>query len=250
MKGRELNRPWLLPSPGESYDLATGEIHVWKAVLSPGMRMKAQKVLSSVENARAGRLRKEEDRIHFEVAHGALRHILGSYLRMAPGSVSFRAQEQGKPELHPSINPQGITFNLSHSGDVALVAVALRTSVGIDVESVDDDIEDLDIAERFFSRNEAAALRALPPDQRKSVFFNCWTRKEAFIKARGEGLSIPLDSFEVELLPGKLPALLGIDNDPAEAKRWSIYDLDVGMPYKAALAAEGCQHEIRCWVWS
>lgn len=140
-------------------------------------------------------------------------------------------------------------FNVSHSNGLALYAVARGREIGIDLEFVREDIAGLEIAERFFSSREVSALRALAPSEYTVAFFDCWTRKEAYIKARGEGLSHPLHGFTVSLAPGTPAAILNIDADPHEAARWTLVALSPGDGYRAALAVEGRVAHLRCWRW-
>jgi 4'-phosphopantetheinyl transferase len=132
---------------------------------------------------------------------------------------------------------------------VALYAVARGREIGIDLEFMRCDLEVEEIAERFFSRRETATLRALPTDLRKYAFFLCWTRKEAYIKARGEGLSLPLNQFDVSLIPGEPAALLSAQPDSDEALRWSLHEMTIASGYVAALAVEGRGWSLSCWQW-
>jgi 4'-phosphopantetheinyl transferase len=132
---------------------------------------------------------------------------------------------------------------------VALYAVTRAREVGIDVELIRSDLKIEQIAERFFSHHEIATLRALPTELRQSAFFRCWTRKEAYIKATGKGLSLPLDQFEVSLTPGEPAALLSTQPDPNEAQRWSLRELTPAPGYAAALAVEGHGWCLACWDW-
>ncbi len=138
---------------------------------------------------------------------------------------------------------------MSHSHGVALYAVTRDREVGIDLEFIRRDLEVEQIAERFFSRRETATLRALPTALREYAFFLCWTRKEAYIKARGEGLSLPLDQFDVSLIPGEPAALLSTQPDSDEALRWSLQELTLASGYVAALAVEGRGWSLSCWQW-
>ena len=165
--------------------------------------------LAADEQARAERFHFERDREHFIVARGVLRAILGRYLNRAPERLSFCYGAHGKPALAGEAGADAIRFNVSHSHGVALYAVTRGREVGIDLERIRFDLAVLEIAERFFSRREVATLRTLPTEAQRQAFFRCWTRKEAYIKARGEGLSLPLDQFDVSLAPGEPAALLG-----------------------------------------
>lgn len=163
--------------------------------------------------------------------------------------MRFIYNEYGKPALHPALAQNDLHFNLSHSGELALFAFVRGPLVGIDIELIRSNIEYEQIAQRFFSPQEQHALRMLPATEMAVAFFRCWARKEAYIKARGQGLSIPLDQFSVSLRPGEPPRLLHHQNDPQEAARWSLYDLTPGEDYAAALAVEGRHRQIRCWEW-
>jgi 4'-phosphopantetheinyl transferase len=164
-----------------------------------------------------------------------LRLLLGHYSATDPPSLRFVYNPYGKPTLAdvPSLH-----FNLSHAGDLILYAFAYNRRVGIDVELVRNDIEIVSLARHIFSQKEQRIFFALPPDQQIEAFFNGWTRKEAYVKARGLGFALPLDGFDVSLHPGEA-ALLQTRDDPDEAARWSLRALEAGAGYKAALAVEG-----------
>jgi 4'-phosphopantetheinyl transferase len=232
--------------------LAPGEAHVWRACLEQDEATlgKLSELLSEDELLRAGRFHFRRDREHFVAARGALRNILGRYVAVAPQALTFSYGPYGKPMLCGEAGDLRLRFNVSHSRGVALCALTRGREIGVDVEFVREDFAGFDIAARFFSAREVSALRALPPDERTCAFFDCWTRKEAYIKARGEGLSHPLHSFAVSLAPGEPAALLFTDEDPREAARWSLVELFPGEPYRAALAVEGAMPTLRCLRWS
>jgi 4'-phosphopantetheinyl transferase len=138
---------------------------------------------------------------------------------------------------------------LSHSDGLVLYAITRGREVGVDVERLRPDFAVLEVAKKFFSRREVTALVALPENQWPKAFFNCWTRKEAYIKARGEGLTLPLDRFDVSLVPGEPAALLYTNDDPQEASRWSLQELVPESGYVAALAVEGHDWRLKCWQW-
>ncbi|MCA1621650.1 MAG: 4'-phosphopantetheinyl transferase superfamily protein [Acidobacteria bacterium] len=227
------------------------EVHVWRAPLvqGPAALGALAETLSPDEWRRAERFHFRRDRESFVAARGALRDILGRYLGVRPELIRFTQNEFGKPALGGAEAGGPLRFNLSHAHETALVAVACGREVGVDVEFVREDCAGLDIAERFFSGGEVAALRGLPPGQRTRAFFDCWTRKEAYIKARGEGLSMPLKKFAVSLAPGEPAALLWAEDDPLEVSRWSLAELDPGPGYVGALASEGAQAGHQCWQW-
>lgn len=227
-----------------------GLIHVWQAglELDAGVLDQLRATLSVEESARAARFRFARDRVRFVAAHGIVRDILAGYLGIAPASLEFSVNEYGKPALTGS-STDALRFNLSHSGDLVVIAISLRREVGIDVERYAPERSDRAVAENYFSTAEVAGLRAVPERLRARAFFNCWTRKEAYIKARGMGLSIPLDSFDVSLAPGE-PAALLRTAVPADAAAWCLCHLDLGTNYIGAVAASGAGWavELRCWT--
>ena len=241
--------PWF--SPPERLNLGSNAVHVWRVSLdqSPSQIGLFQNTLDDDERSRADRFYFSRDRECFIVARGILRAILGRYLNKAPESLSFSYSTHGKPALVSDSDADAIRFNLSHSHGAALYAVTRGREIGIDLEFIRCDLEAEQIAERFFSHSEIEALRALPPSLRKYAFFLCWTRKEAYIKARGEGLSLPLDQFDVSLIPGEPAALLSTQSDSDEALRWSLRNLTPASGYAAALATKGRDWTLSCWQW-
>jgi 4'-phosphopantetheinyl transferase len=231
--------------------LTATDVHVWRADLcEPGARASSLlQLLAPDERDRAGRFHFQKDRDHFIIARGTLRTILGLYLQAKPQELRFVYSAYGKPALAPDNEAARLRFNVTHSHELALYAVTLGRELGIDVEHLREDMACHEIAERFFSRGEVQALSALPASQRTLGFFNCWTRKEAYIKARGQGLSLPLDNFDVSLAPGEPAALLRTRDDEQEALRWSLRDLNPGSGYAAALAVEGHDWNLDCWHW-
>ena len=241
-----LTSPTFLEVPPQApLKLDGGTVHVWQARLDQfaGRQGQLLGLLSADEQERAERFHFANDRSHFIAARGLLRTLLGRYLDSPPQQLSFSYSPYGKPALTGEDDGRALRFNVSHSHGVALYAVAREREVGVDVEYVRHDMVGESIAERFFSAREVATLRSLPAEVQPEAFFNCWTRKEAFIKAIGEGLSFPLDQFEVSLDPGEPAALINIRDDPQEASRWSLQSLPVDEGYVAALAVEG--HEWR-----
>lgn len=231
----------------------TDEMHVWRASLDVDreVRERFNATLSRAEIDRARRFHFGKDRNRFIVRRGVLRAILGQYLEIPPETVAFRYTPHGKPELdldaarHPSA--VDLRFNLSFSRELTLVAVTRRRAIGIDVECIDPERADRRVAKEFFSEAEAAKLDNLTGRDWERGFFNCWTRKEAYVKAIGEGLSIPLQSFEVSLTPDEPPALLKVRNQPERIDRWTLIALDVESPFIAALVAEGQSWSVRCF---
>jgi 4'-phosphopantetheinyl transferase len=246
----ELDQIWLRPPAVLA--LAPGEVHVWRAcVCLPAASVKElQRTLAADELDRARRYRFLKDRQRFIVARGVLRSILGRYLQLEPGRICFCYSAYGKPALDSSAGqPSQLSFNVAHSGDLALYALTLRQRVGVDLERVRLDLDYEQVAEQFFSPHERSALRTLPAQHRHEAFFSCWTRKEAYIKARGAGLSMPLEQFTVSLTPGEPARLLDVAGDPHEGARWSLWGLEPGPGYAGALAVEGAVQPLHYWHW-
>jgi 4'-phosphopantetheinyl transferase len=239
-----------LDAPGRP-SLNRGEVHVWRGDLNldGALLRQLREVLSTDERLRADRFHFQKDRDHFVAARGGLRDILARYTDVAPRSLRFSYSPYGKPLLSGETGGGPLRFNVSHSNGVALYAVTAERRVGVDIECVREEFAGLEVAERFFSRREVSALRALAPCERAHAFFDCWTRKESYIKARGEGLSHPLHLFTVSLTPGQPAALLCTEDEPQEAARWSLVELSPGPGFRAALAVEGETPTLRCWRW-
>ncbi len=222
---------------------ATHEIHVWHIALDTGLADLAWRAgaLAADERDRAERFRLPRDRARFIVAHSALRAILGHYVGVAPAALVLAHTSTGKPFIQdpPQAGAMAVVFNLSHSHEAALVAVGRGCAVGVDIERIRPELAEQRIAERFFAPEEVAALRSLPSAAQRQAFFDCWTRKEAFVKARGEGLAFPPNRFTVSLAPGEPAALRSVAGDPAEAGRWHLQALTVRPGYAAALAFDG-----------
>jgi 4'-phosphopantetheinyl transferase len=237
--------PWI-PSPPK-IELAENEIHIWRAHLdgqqTPLGRLAA--TLTSEEKERAKRYFFERDRTRFVVSRGILRELLGRYLSCTPREIEFEYSSQGKPSLRRQGSGRPIRFNISHSHGLGLFAFALGRNLGVDVELVRPDFGAEEIAARYFAPQEIAELRILSPSLRADGFFLCWTRKEAYIKARGEGLQIPLDSFYVSLTPGQKEQL-----HSADAMRWRMQSLRPDQGYVGALVGEGQGWSPRYWGWS
>ncbi len=239
---------WCLPP--KKLTLADDEVHVWCAALNlKASRVhRLEQILSADERTRAERFYFQKDHEHFIVARGLLRAILGRYLDIEPSQVRFSYSSYGKPFLAGE-GGDAFRFNLSHSNGLALYAISHRRELGIDLEYIRPKLVDERIAERFSPR-EVAALRELPANTRQEAFFACWTRKEAYLKARGEGLTFPLDKFDVSLVLGEPAALLYTNGNPQEAARWSLQELRPRPGYMGALAVEGHHWLIKCWQWS
>ncbi len=230
--------------------LAAEDVHVWRIVLECGdaalARLDAS--LADDERRRAERFHFEKDRRHFIAGRGALRTLLAGYLHQRPDQVRFAYTNYGKPLLADDTIPP-LRFNLSHAHGLGLLAVTLGREIGVDVERIRDDLDREPLAERFFSPREVADLKALPPELRREAFYQCWTRKEAYIKAVGKGLSLPLDRFDVSLRPGEPAALLATLDHPHEARRWSMRSSAPGEGFVGARVVQGHPWRLWCGHW-
>lgn len=221
------------------YLLEPGEVHVWSTELAQPDDVvdKFWNTLNADEANRANRFHFEKHRRAFIVGRGFLRDLLGRYLDATPESLRFSYGAYGKPALNGEHKRTRLRFNMSHSHNLALLAITEDNEIGVDVEYMRADFASADIAQRFFSRAEVATFNTLAEEDRVAAFFRCWTRKEAFIKVTGMGLSQSLDGFDVTLAPGVAAELLRVDRE--DATRWFLSDIDVGSEYAAALAVEG-----------
>lgn len=243
---------WSTPlwhSAPETLLLHSNEVHVWRAALdvSESDVRRLGGMLAGDERHRAERFVFPRDRTHFVAARGLLRMLLGRYLEHDPQRLRFVYGPYGKPELATVSGGTGLRFNVSHSHGLALYAVTRQRDIGVDVERIRPEVAQETIAEHFFSPREVAVLRALPATLQATAFFACWTRKEAYIKARGDGLSLPLDQFVVSLAPGEPAALLYTAWDLQEAARWALQNLAPGPGYMAAVAVAGHDWQLTCW---
>jgi 4'-phosphopantetheinyl transferase len=223
-------------------------VHVWRISLEcdDAILVQLRETLVEEERQRAARFHFEKDRRHFIAGRGALRAILALYQDCSPDEVRFAYTSYGKPHLAGETEWR---FNLTHSHGLALLAVTRSREIGVDVERIRDNLEGEQLAQRFFSPREVAALRSLPAELRREAFFHCWTRKEAYIKAVGKGLTLPLDRFDVSLRPGEPAALLATHDEPSEVRRWSMRSLSPGEGYVGALAVEGHSWHLWCGHW-
>ncbi len=241
---------WWSPPPSNLV-LRHNEVHVWRADLeAEAARVQnLRAMLSPDEVARADCFRFQPDQERFIIARGLLRVILGRYLELEPGQLHFSYSSYGKPALTNGVGQEIFNFNMSHSHQLALYAVTRGRKIGVDLENIRTDFACEEIAERFFAPAEKTRLRAIVPEMKHEAFFNGWTRKEAYIKARGQGLAFPLHQFEVSLTPGEPAALLDVAGDFFETSRWTLRELEPGPDYAAALAVEGRDWQLKCWQW-
>jgi 4'-phosphopantetheinyl transferase len=225
--------------------LAESELHVWRASLdlSCAILNRLENTLNAQEKKRAERFLVPHARDRFVAARGILRKLLGAYLGLAAAKVTLSYGPQGKPFLSPEHNSR-ICFSVSHSHGMGLFVFASGQEVGVDIEQVKSNFRGMEIASHFFSEEETAGLAKLPPKLAEEAFFGCWTRKEAYIKARGQGLGIPLRSFTVrfaekeQLVPDEAGAL------------WSCYALEPAAGFSGAVVAAGEKWKLKYWEWT
>jgi 4'-phosphopantetheinyl transferase len=225
--------------------LADNELHVWRASLdSPSQLLhRFTGTLNANEKERAEKFLVPQAREHFITARGILRALLSMYLEIDPEKVELQHGPEGKPSLSYVHNSQ-ICFSVSHSQGMGLFAFAQRHEVGVDIERIKANFRSMEIASHFFATDEVTALAKLPPELEAEAFYACWTRKEAYVKARGRGLSIPLKSFTVNFTDSE--QLL---RDETGAP-WSCYRLEPTPGFAGAVVAEGENWSLKCWEWS
>jgi 4'-phosphopantetheinyl transferase len=234
------------PAP-PTLNATRSEVHIWRVNANESNAALLANGLTEAEHAHAKRFRLPSNRNEFIVARGFIRFVLGRYLGIAPGCVRFQEGQHGKPELASQARGDRLTFNLSHSRSVILAAITADHKVGIDIEFLDPSVDFSEIARTILSPPEERWLSQLPDDERKLYCFRCWTRKEAFMKALGEGLSDRIRQVEIVPTAGALlPRIAGI---PA-GDHWMIEDLDVGGSFVAALAVGAPNRRCRLWDWS
>ena len=238
---------WL--PPPSTLSLCGREVHIWLVDLDLPANRVQQMAQSLVENERlrAERFHFKRDKRRFIVRRAVLKTILGRYLQIDPSQIQFAHGTHGKPFLSEIHGDDSLRFNLAHSHELALIALARGREIGVDLEHLRILPDAEQIAARFFSAREKATLETLSTSRRQEGFFNCWTRKEAYIKATGKGLAQPLDQFDVSLAPGDSAVLHYVEGSPDEASRWLLKSMTPAPGYVAALAVEGNNWHLNCW---
>jgi len=231
----QIGEVWDARTTGRPSELHPRVVHLWQRRLDASAEEVSAyyRLLSSQEQERALRFRVERPRTEFVLTRGTLRTLLAQYRGITPQEVQFRYEVRGKPALE---DESGLCFNVSHTNGLALMAFVMRRTIGIDVENLVRGVDAQRLAERFFSERERQALRPLRGDELQAAFFRCWTRKEAYIKAKGDGLSLALHEFDVSISEQDRDALLATRPDPTEAARWTVCDVPMGTGYVAAVA--------------
>ena len=251
LRGARADAAWQAAPAGSAWRIDEGQVHLWRASLDlPAGRVEAlERFLSPDELDRAKRFVVRSARDRYTVARAVLRKLLSRYVSVPPAELRFDYTEHGKPALaHPAAS---IGFNVSHSHELAVYALTADRPVGVDVEYLYRRavMDRLKIAHRVFSDREYNELASTPGYRRNRAFLACWTRKEAFVKAIGQGLSCPLDQFDVTVDPGDPPELRAVRWDALEAGRWSMASVEPGPDYIGALAVRGRDPQIIRWLW-
>lgn len=241
-----MSKPVVWAQAPIEFELPEDEIHLWRASLpaEPSVLRRLDALLESREKSRAARFHFARDRDYFVAARGILRNLLGSYLRRSASELEFCYGPQDKPALRTADSESRICFNLSHSHGLAVYSFSRRREIGIDLELIQPDFASDEIAERHFSPSELKELRGLPPELRAEGFFLGWTRKEAYVKAQGMGLQIPLPNFSVSLAPGWSGRF-----EAADGSLWSFHSFQPAPRYVATVVVEGPSPRLRYWEW-
>ncbi|MCP4131195.1 MAG: 4'-phosphopantetheinyl transferase superfamily protein [bacterium] len=229
-------------------ELTGNEVHLWLIPQddSGHKEKELRSVLAPDERERADRFHFERDRVRYTVSRAALRLILARYLHTDTPALEFSYSQYGKPSLVNMPDHENILFNMSHSGGMALCGITRKREIGVDIESIRFFDNADQIVERYFSDQEKIEYRQIPGHLKNEAFFTCWTRKEAYIKGIGQGLTHPLNSFTVSLTPEEPAMLLHLD-DSAEKDRWTLKEITVGAGFVAAVAVEGDGWLLRYW---
>jgi len=239
--------PW--QEPPDEFTLPHDRIDIWRVELDAQAHAEQElkSLLAGDELDRAARFHFDRDRLRYIRGRTALRILIGRYLRLPPGDIRFQYENNGKPEIASPDDFRGLRFNVSHSGGLALMAFGCAKTIGIDVEKTHPMPDLVDIAKRFFSAREVQAILALRESKREEAFFACWTRKEAFLKATGCGLSYPLSGFSVSVDPDQAAELLEIEGSADRARQWFLIDVMPADGFYAALACKGERSQTAYW---
>jgi 4'-phosphopantetheinyl transferase len=225
-------------------------VHVWTVDLGrPPVGLDVlEDTLSADERARSRRFHFRRDQVDFVIARGALRMLVGHYLQRDPARIAFRYSTYGKPMLVLDRDSR-LRFNLAHSARRAVYAISAERELGVDIEKVRPLVDMETIARRFFSADEYAALMSLPGIDQPIAFYRCWTRKEAYLKALGDGLARPLSEFDVSVLPTSVPGLIRVRWSPGDIDRWTLIDIESEPGFVGTLAVAGLCPTMQQWSW-
>ena len=235
------------PSMPSNLSISTGMVHVWAWDYACSVEDLNRYIplLSSDERFRMQRFRFEKDRVRYGVSHAILRILLGRYLGVQPSSIFFDQNEFGKPSLAKDLMASKLTFNLSHTNGIGVLAVAVGLTIGVDIEEVRP--VEYGTVERYFSTQEQSSLAALTGADWLEGFYNCWTRKEAILKAEGLGLNVRLDAFDVSLSPNVKAAVLGVRSNAGFTSDWHLVELRPTLGFVGALATNAAPVSVTCY---
>jgi 4'-phosphopantetheinyl transferase len=245
----DLDLPWC--SPPMNVVLENNEAHIWRATLDreESEIESFRKTLSKDEQDKAASFHFQRDKGRFIVSRGILRKILARYINKEPSEIVFSYGAFGKPALPEELGVATIHFNLTHSHGLALYAIFKNQQIGIDVELIRSDFGWESIARRYFSEMEYAALLKLPAHLREERFFSYWTCKEAYVKATGQGLSLPINEIEISLTNSNSAERLCLRGESKQSSHWSLVKLTPATGYVGFLAIERSHAEVKCWNW-
>ncbi|NWJ47673.1 MAG: 4'-phosphopantetheinyl transferase superfamily protein [Chloroflexi bacterium] len=231
--------------------LQENEVQVWKIELTQARLLLPlfNEYLTSEEIERAKRYRRIQDGERFIIARGLLRHLLGQYLNENPTKIKLSTLAHGKPALSQTTYQKPVEFNISHSGELALLAFSTEMRLGIDLEQINIAIEYSSIARNFFSVSEIRLLEELPLSEKPKYFFRLWTIKEAYLKACGKGLTFPLDQVEIVPAPSQNMVYFTIKTPTPNLQYWKVCELKPDEGYCGALAVDGNDWALRCFKW-
>ena len=229
--------------------LSEDEIHIWAACIdvAPTVSAALAVSLSEEERTRANRFRFRQHQSRFIAGRGLLRAIVSHYLQIEPARVEFKYNSEGKPELTRPFDGSGIHFNLTHSEDLVLIAVTTIGPVGIDVERVRVNKDAKELVNWFCSPRERELFETLAAQEKQLAFFNLWTRKEALLKATGEGIAQLLSQVEVTFRPGEPARFIAVSGDSERGSRWSVYNLSPAPHFVAAVVIQTEDAQLRLW---
>ena len=241
---------WVTPPNNLSNRLIPGTVHVWRTFLddSHERASRFRAYLSDDEHIKADRCRAPQPQYQFVITRGILRILLSRYSGVPPTELNFASQSQGKPML-ATPHSLNIQFNVSHTRGMALIVFALEDAVGIDVEKIDRNVQDHDIAERYFSARESAYLTSLPTSERKYQFFSHWTCKEAYLKMLGKGITGGLAQCELSIDPDQPAVRLSHLDQQVQKEKFSLYRMSVGAEHIGAVASACSVDQISYWNW-
>jgi 4'-phosphopantetheinyl transferase len=241
-----------LPRPKDR-SLEENEVHVWLANLELEIyaMSKFLRDLSLTERARAQNLRFEHDRRRFVIAKGLLRNLLAGYLSVAPNEIQFSLGQSGKPEIadRQQHRQSPLHFNQAHSGHLGIYVLSRKRRVGVDIEEIRPFPDMEQLAPMIFSKQEMEAFHSLGDDEKQNAFFSTWTHKEAFVKAIGKGLTVPLSHFDVSRVHGNLARIVQNHQHPALPLEWFVKDLSISAQFSAAVCVEGEGWKLQCLKW-